>query len=72
MQMEEMTRPLIPYAEWAYIKGRITPVMAAINETSHRQQHVATTAHEMLLHLPVAERYGAVAYLTRVVREGLN
>jgi hypothetical protein len=51
--MEEMERPPNSAAEWAYIKGRITPLMNAINTTEHRQQHVATTAR-MLLHLPVA------------------
>ena len=66
-----MERPPNSAAEWAYIKGRITPLMNAINTTEHRQQHVATTAR-MLLHLPVAERYGAVAYLMRVMRLGLN
>ena len=70
--MEEMEAAFIPFEEWCYVKDRVTPLMSAINETSHRQQHVATAAHVMFLHLPVAERYGAIAYLTRVVRAGLN
>jgi hypothetical protein len=70
--MEEMPHPPISTAEWVYVKERVRPLMNAINETSHRQQHVATTAHEMPLHLPVNERYGAVAYLMRVMRLGLN
>jgi hypothetical protein len=66
--MEEMARPLIPFGEWDHVSRHVPPLVVAINETSHRQQHVACVAYQMLLHLPVAERPGVIGYLTRVAR----
>jgi hypothetical protein len=71
-EVEEMLRPPISPVEWSHIGGYASRLIDAIKETDHVQQHIGSVAFEMMLHLPVAQRPGVLAYLNRAVREASN